>query len=778
MDESLIHKLQKLDARHRAEFEAALRRKAARPAWRFADQSGSAGGFAPMASQHKIWLANARAARMSGHALARGVWQHIQGRLGALRASGVRHAGSVPFRKIATACAAAAGLSVAVAATLVVKGYAQDPAPLLERIQDRQGSAIFSQDRQLLGAVFPQATKSADLNYADFGYIPLDGRPPETWIRYVTTLEQKTLFDPYRNVCGIDLLGMVKRIVTGTGGGSGLAQQLVKGLHEPEQVRSPHFLVAAVQKFVELGESCRLHQTLGGAEGVLKLYAAYAPVAQINGVTRGVEAGAWTLLGKSPVDLSDVDSALLAAAVQRPYAAVPAATFANGCDVLLALKSPEATQTQQQAAAQCRTLRRARHAIKEVLDGPQLVAALDELDGLERTGVQPVNPFKPISTKRVVNLSSRTAAALAPGMVARIAEEAEALDTKPGEPITLTIGQHSQSSFVADVNKALAGIDASANGREQFCVALAPGGRHRHCAGAPEERARADIILARVDIATGGLTRLYESNRLAFSARNSIGSVAKAVVAMAAVKHGLKAETLVCPRRARDGARWLRRETRPEHGYADCGPEQLITFAEVMARSDSLGAYEIARHTLGDERLHEALSVLGLTPAADTKNLAYDLSFGTQAATPGELLEMGQALFGVVYDVPVRSAAPRLLAMTTTEPSVYAAVRDYLPDAAQRRELRSLLEAPVTHPRGTLRAQAGVLGAGKTGTVSAALRPNANSRPYIGGKYVLAYLPADRSVALVSVTAPAPYPLGVNWLQGAVLTPAMAPLFR
>ena len=161
MHESLIHKLQKLDARHRAEFEAALRRNAARSAWRFADQTGSAGGFAPMASQRATWLANARDARMSGHAFARGVWQHIQGRLGALRASGVRRAGSVPFGKIATACAAAASLSVAVAATLVVKGYTQDPAPLLERIHDRKGSAIFSQDRQLRGAVFPQGSKSA-----------------------------------------------------------------------------------------------------------------------------------------------------------------------------------------------------------------------------------------------------------------------------------------------------------------------------------------------------------------------------------------------------------------------------------------------------------------------------------------------------------------------------------------------------------------------------------------------------------------------------------------
>lgn len=781
MDDSLIHKLQQRDAKRRAAFEAALRRSAG-GAWRFAGAATTAGAFRGQASVSVGWranrLADLRSAASSARRLAMGVGRVIRAHVLATHFRMGRCASGAWIRRLLVASTAAVGVSVAAAAALVAKGYLHDPADLLDRIKSRMGSALFSRDHQLLGAVFPKAPQFGGIKYADFGYVPLQGEVPQKWARYVTALEQKALFADSRNICGVDVLGMGKRVLTLRGGGSGLSQQLVKGLHGPDQVRSKNPLVAAGQKFVELGEACRLHLALGGAAGVLNLYAAYAPIAQIDGVTRGVEAGAWTIFGKSPADLTDVESAVLAAAVQRNITAVSPSVFTDGCDKLLALAANQASPDEVKAAEQCRMLRRARHAVKQELSGAELKAALEEFYKLEHIGVQPVNPFQPISTKRIVNLSSRTASALAPGMLSRITEEAEALDSKPGEPITLTIGQPSHWTFVAEVNKALAGVDSSSSGREQFCVALSAGGRPRHCVGAPEGKARANIVLARVDIASGGITRLYESNRLAFDAPNSIGSIAKTVVAMAAVKYGLSADTLVCPRSARDGVRRLRRETKPEHGYAQCGPDQLIALGEAWARSDSLAAYDVARRILGDERLREALSVLGLTPDARSTNLAYDLAFGTQVATPPELLAMGQALFGVVYDVPVRSAAPRLLERTTTEPAVYVAVRAYLPYASQRRELRALLEAPVMHPRGTLHELAPVLGAGKTGTVSSALRPNANSRPYVGGKYVLAYLPTDRSVALVSVTAPVPHPLGVNWLQGLTLAPAMAPLFR
>lgn len=685
-----------------------------------------------------------------------------------------------PWRRIALGGLATTVTAAALAASQVVYGYHAHPAAYWEqRLTQRLGSPIFSADRQLQGTLFPAAKDAAGLDYASYGYIRPQGSPPELWQRSVIALEQKTLFNPWRSWCGIDPLGIIKRIVTGSGGGSGLAQQNAKNLMEPEERRSRSRIGDVIDKPREAGGACALHLSHGGAQGMLNLYAAYAPVAQASGVTRGEEAGAWVLFNADPSALQPFQQALLAALAQRPLSLVPQDAFAKGCATLTAMKTTELSKDEVKAARQCSAIGRARVALREVLPaGAERDAQIAKLDALEATGIVPANPFAPLPTRKLVNLSTRTQAALSPALVQRIASEAEDIDSPAGTPLTLTMSQPVQFAFSRSVRAALKRIDESTQGRETLCVPLAFGSPMHHCPGTPDTAAQADVVLARMSVRDGGITRLYESSRLAFAAQNAIGSVGKMVIAMVAVQHGYTPDTLVCPRQARDGGRLLRRVTQPVYGFKQCGAKELIPFTEVMARSDNLGAYEVAR-ALPSEALRQGIAALGLTADADPKaNLAYALAFGTQAGTPSELLTLGQALFGVAFDVPARSGGPRLLASNQQEAPAYAAVRSMLPGAAQRQALRTLLQAPVQHPQGTLHFLQNSLAAGKTGTTSASFGPKPGVRPYVQAKYTLGYVPADQSVVLSIINAPSGHGLGLAQMNGSLLEPAIQALLQ
>lgn len=685
-----------------------------------------------------------------------------------------------PWRRIAVGGVATVMTATALAASQVVYGYLTHPAAYWEqRLAQRLGSPIFSADRQLQGTLFPAAQDAAGLDYASYGYIRPQGSPPELWQRSVIALEQKTLFNPWRSWCGIDPLGTIKRIVTGSGGGSGLAQQNAKNLMEPEERRSRGPIGGVTDKLREVGAACDLYLTYGGAQGMLNLYAAYAPVAQVSGVTRGEEAGAWVLFNTDPLALQAFQQAMLAALAQRPLSLVPPEAFDKGCAKLRAAKAKDLSMDEVKAARQCVVIGRARVALREVLPaGPERDAQIAKLDALEATGIVPANPFAPLPTRKLVNLSTRTQAALSPALVQRIASEAEDIDAPAGTPLTLTMSQPVQFAFSRSVRAALKRIDESTQGRETLCVPLAFGSPMHHCPGAPDTPAQADVVLARMSVRDGGITRLYESSRLAFAAQNAIGSVGKMVIAMVALQHGYTPDTLVCPRQARDGGRLLRRVTQPVHGYKQCSAKELIPLTEVMARSDNLGAYEVAR-ALPSEALLQGIEALGLTPDADPKaNLAYALAFGTQAGTPSELLTLGQALFGVAFDVPARSGGPRLLASNQQQAPAYAAVRLALPGAAQRQALRALLQAPVQHPQGTLHFLQGSLAAGKTGTTSASFGPKPGARPYVQAKYTLGYVPADQSVVLSIINAPAGHGLGLAQMNGSLLEPAIQALLQ
>lgn len=707
-------------------------------------------------------------------------WQPLKD-LGAAGARLVQGALRWPWKKVAMGTAVAGVATVSLAATQVYVGFRDHPREFwIERLQQRLGSAIFSRDGQLQGTLFPGAKDAAGLDYANYGYIRPQGELPDFYRKAVMSLEQQTLYDNWRNVCGFDLLATGKRVLTGQGGGSGLAQQNAKNLLEPEEKRSTGLFSAPVDKLRELGAGCSLHLNLGGADGMMNLYGSYASVAQVMGTTRGAEAGAWVLFNTELEGLEKHQLGLLAALAQRPLSLVPVSAFDKGCPALKeALRNKQLKDDEAKAARQCFVIGRARTALLNLMPpGAERDEQLAKLDALEKTGIVPANPFSPLPTRKLVNLSARTRAAMSPAMLDRVAAEAEASQAPASTSLTLTLAQPEQQAFGASVRMALKQIDDSTAGRESLCVPLAYGSPRRQCPATPAEGARADVVLARMGVQDGGITRLFESSRLAFDANNAIGSVGKMIIALVAVQHGYTSDTPVCPRQARDGSKLLRRVTKPEYGYKTCSTQELISFTEAMARSDNLAAYEVAR-ALPREALRRGIEAVGLTPDTDPKaNLAYALAFGTQAGTPEELLVLGQALFGAAFGVPARSGGPRVLASNLQDAPAYTQVMGLLPQPAQRLQLRALLQAPVEHPKGTLHYMQGALGAGKTGTTSAPYGPQPGFRRYVQAKYTLGYVPADRTVVLSIINAPAGHALGLHSLGGQTLQPALQALLQ
>lgn len=665
--------------------------------------------------------------------------------------------------------AAAAG----VASFPLVEGYfLYDEAQAESRLAMRRGSPILADGgAQLMGVVYPKAA----VDHANYGFLPMAGALPETYRAMVLHLEHRTLFDPWRTFCGIDPLAVVWRNASGAGGGSGIPQQAAKAMVEPERAKRGSGLQQVVHKLVEMGAACRL--TLArGPEAMLRLYAEMAPLAQGAGTTRGLAAGAWTVFAVPPQALSDAQQAILAAAHQLPLARVTEAHFAPGCDTLLQPGQPVGARNQ------CRVLRRARIGLKGALPpGDRLDRALAEIEAYERSGIVFANDFGVSDEKGgLVNLSARTKAVLGERLAARIADEARSLALAPGESLHLSLGAQLPARRAA-VASAAAEVDKAAPWRSGLCLSLGAASPETRCAGAPRGPAQAMVLLARMDVRTGGLTALYESGDLAWSARHSGGSVLKTVIYIAALRAGWRPDDELCPRRARDGGRLLRRTTAPVFGFEQCSARQHITLREAAARSDSLAFYELAKQ-LGDDRLSEALAVLGLQPDPRAGALPYALDFGTLGLTAGEMLAMGQQIAAVAYGQRVRALGPLLLVNAAAKggaPSPTLPLRDYfapVPEAAAH--LRGLFEAPVSQPEGTLAAWRGQLAAGKTGTTSSELAPAHDARPYVAGKFVLGFDARAGEVVLVSVNAPHPHPLGVDSLSTAVFLPLLAALGR
>lgn len=691
-----------------------------------------------------------------------------------------------PWRRVVQVTALSAASGLAMASVLATSGYAERPPGWgLQRLDERAGHGVFDADGLLLGATWDRVAlpQGGDVDHTSFGHVPAHAPLPALYVQLLLTLEHKGHFDARRNWCGTDVLALAKRVATGTGGGSTFAHQLAKQLLEPDVRRSDFAPMAVVQKMREWGVGCSLHRALGGPDGVLRAFVDTAPVAQVRGTTRGPVSGAQVLFGVSLQRATPAQLAVLAALVQRPMSVVPAAAFSRGCEALRATEGSDdgpLTQPEKRAKAQCHVLARARFALRQNLAaGTDLDAALAEIATWERTGLQPQDSFAAVPARRLVNVSDRGRQLLGGTLLQHVATLADDASVPGGHPLTLSLAAPDQLGFRTRLNEVLRQLDASPQATELLCVTLLADTAPRHCQGAPAGSAQAELVLVRARIGDGGVVTLHHTSLQAYHRPRQMGSLAKMVVLLAAVRQGLGPDTPVCPRAARADGRALRRETRPHLGVQTCSPAAHISLAEATATSDNLAFYDLARR-LGEPALRQAMQALGLSPQADGGSLAYALAFGSLPAAPAQLLAMGQALFGVAYGVPAHAAAPQLVQLDPPQPATaWQAVAALLPTATQRSALGSLLQAPVAHPRGTLATLAAAgASAGKSGTAGSPFTGPGLPRPYQQARLSLTYQPADRSVALAIVAGSEPQPLGQWNLPAQLIQPIRTALLR
>ena len=693
-------------------------------------------------------------------------WTRMRTRAGArLGAAGIA------WRRVALAGAGVCGIGAALMTGAVVAGYlAHPPSYWQERIAARTHSPIYGSDRTLIGSVgVASGGLSADAA-REYAYIPLQGELPPTYLQALLKMENQNYFaGGWHNVCGLDLPATLKRWVASAGaGGSTLSMQLARELKRPDWGNEPFFLQKVWRKALELGASCRLHQMLvaqGGELALLRLYAAYAPTFQGNGTLRGIEAASRIVFDLAPQELSDAQQLILAAAARKPLTLLPPQAHRVLCRKLYPRRANPSydavlAKANVARAVQCQILHRALYRAPDVLQGARLRRAQLELRHYQANGVQPVNPFQPLATRRLVNLATRTASAMPTGLLANIREEVEAQSLVPGEALHLTLDAVRQHDFERAMRQSLELAQQAPATLRLLCLPLAQGksGQDKlpscgaHTAVAPG----ADVLAIKVDVASGGIKALYASSPLLLDARQSIGSTAKWVVLVAALAAGRQPQDLHCPQAARDGERWLRRVAHPETGYPDCADgRHLMSWERATAESDNLVFYALARE-LGQARLAAAARALALGEPEQVDNLAFALSFGTYGATPRALLAAGQAMVSLAYGIRGNGTAPRALGKSrgAANPSI-AALKKLLPQPAQREALRRLLEAPVQQESGTLAKLKGLVTAGKTGTIqSAVLAPN--GRHYNHGKWNITYQHAQRSLNLFIVSSPLP----------------------
>lgn len=683
--------------------------------------------------------------------------------------------------------------STAVAATatvLALKGYVEHPSSFWQqRLSDRMHSPIFDVDHTLIGSVDTQGKLSTD-QAANLAYIPLQGAVPSTFERGLLALENKYFYDEtVRNVCGIDLLSLLRPIATfGRAGGSGISQQLTKELKQPDWGNEGNVATKAYRWAQQLGASCSLYRSLtatGGKSRIVHAYASYAPMWQGNGVLRGLAAASNVVFGVRPDELSNAQQLILAAAVKEPLRVAPIDAAKVDCASVYPrignLQFDAATANANRARAnQCRVLYRAISMANQVLADQKLSQTLEELRAYQRDGIQPVNPFEPISAKKLVNLSTRTRAAMPSGLLAEIRREAEE-STLPGEPLIVALDAVKQHEFAQAMNLSLIEIQSSAKARSLLCLPLVAAPTRmkslRRCGIDSEKNVHADVLAIKADVATGGVKAMYASSPLILDSTQSIGSLAKWIVLVAALSEGYRADTLVCPRSAFDGARALVRVQSPVQGYANCeNGKHAISFDQATARSDNLAYYDIAKR-LGNVKLAAAAAALGFDELDDSINWAYELSFGTFGTRPRNLVTAAQALLSVAFEVRTIGAAPRVL--TNVQAKGNESIQPLLvllPTALHRQELRKLLKAPVDFERGTLGFVRGEIDAGKTGsTQSAVLDPT--GRKYAHGKWSITYQAATGDINLLMIASPLPsVPLAHHSIGGTVLAPALRTL--
>ena len=701
-------------------------------------------------------------------------------------------------RSALVVCGAAA-TAVAIAATIATQAYIDHPAEVWTRIlAERTHSPLYDTDGRLAGSLGPASGPLPSDDQRNFAFIPLQGTLPPTYAAALLELEDKHFGkSAWFNLCGVDVLSMAGRwLASGaTAGGSGITQQLAKQLKAPEWGNERSLAQKMTRKFKELGASCQLWNKLtsdGGSNNVLQHYSSIAPMWQGNGSLRGLEATAPVVFGVAPQALSDAQQLVLAASVKEPLRLLAHGDTAIDCSAVYPRVNnpafrPDVASSSPARANQCRVLHRALSSAPQVLSGQQLDAARSGLRDMQRAGIVPANEFKSVASKRLINLTSRTAATLPSALLSMVTRELDELDGFAyGDPIHLTVDALAQRQFAEQMTTALKLVQASPAGRGVLCIPLvrmtSPKYFFSPRCGVVQPDQTAEVFAMKFDAASGAVQRIYASSPQVLDTRISVGSVAKLVVLATAVGAGYEPDSQWCPRQVSDGTRQLRRVGNLERGFTDeqCARGQRVwmTLEQATARSDNLVFAELAKH-LGDKRLAAALAAFGLTANAG-EQLWYSLAFGTLGATPRELAYATQAVFAAAYGIQTHSTAPKVLAdaLEGQAPAARNPLNALIHTSAQRTALRTLLRAPVAAERATLGFVRDAVDAGKSGSTQSASRDTGGHRN-AHAKLAVTYQADQGAVNIFIVSAPNPQvPLALHSVQGSLFAAAHRVLLK
>ena len=696
------------------------------------------------------------------------------------------------IRRWAFVAAGTSAAGVAIAATAISKGYIDHPESFWEaRIAERKQSPILGRDDTLIGSVGAKHGTLSVEQAREYAFIPLQGEIPGTYVQALLRMEQKNFFSKgMHNVCGLDVATLKRWLVNPGSGGSTISMQLARQLKQPDWGREATLLQKIWRKGMEIGASCRLYRMLarqGGEISVLRMYASYAPTFQGNGTLRGIEAASRIVFDVAPNDLTDAQQLILAAASRKPLTLLPPESNEIDCRRVYppqdnARYEAHTSRAHPARSVQCQVLHRAIYRAPEVLEGERLAAALGDLREYQAKGIHPVNPFEPIAARKLVNLASRTASAMPGGLLEQIREEADGESLETGAPLHVNLDSVRQHEFQQAMLGTLEEIQSTPYMKRTLCLPLVKQTEKSQFVSSCATNADgnvAQVLAVNVDVVTGGMKTLYASTPLLMSSKQSIGSLAKWIVVVAALAEGYRVGDVLCPKSARDGDRQLKRTAAPEHGFESCDQgRHLMTLKHATATSDNLAYYGLAQR-LGRQRLVAAADALGLGEPESSDRIAYEVSFGAYGARPREVLAALQALVSRAYGIDIRGGAPRALRnANAAENPRLDALDELLPTQEQRDDLRQLLEAPVKSPRGTLGFLREFTTAGKTGTVQSAVK-GSNGRLYNHGKWAATYQHDAATLSLFMVVSPLPtVPLAQHDIGAAALMPAHLHLLR
>ena len=537
-------------------------------------------------------------------------------------------ASSFQLRKaISRACLIASIALFGVASVFFIYWGDYSPEHWKRRIAERSLSGIYDRSGGLVGAMLIPATRKMTVSESyRLGFIPLspDQQVPPAYRAALLEREDRGLRDnTVFHVCGIDWLKLPFAWVRGRGG-STLVMQIVKNLEGWGEEKS--FLQKVGRKLKELPAACQLHRYLVSGDGdavenVVRLYASMHTIWTPGTGIRGIEAGAKVTFAQNITDLSQAEQLILSAVTAGPLAPLEEADEARPqCSRIWPLKNnidfdAEIERLVRATADnsarrrfyawknQCKALWRAKLSADLLRKRGEIFVndqdydkAVESIDRLTAEGIRPSSEFSSISDEESVNLAQRTKTLLGANLLNVLAIEArQTAGTNPGTPLILTIDAEAQketaqrlTSAVKQVQKRFSGDLCSPIAENVIDAVDARSWRRRCNQRGSSEAALA--VLVNISLGTGQVLFNYSSYPYAFESRLPLGSIAKWPIALAAVRAGFSAETLLCPKASTRDGRPLRRFSKvASEGYLDCrNGRGELNLAEAIAHSDNL----------------------------------------------------------------------------------------------------------------------------------------------------------------------------------------------